>query len=78
MAIRELRIDPSLLLELLKQTPMAPAALPLTTRITDVALDHGHTATHRDRPPVIVLQIESGEFSPEDAGRPLLPMSFKR
>jgi hypothetical protein len=76
MAIRELRIEPGAWLLILQAAKGEPA-LPKDAHITDVALDHGHTATHRDRPPVIVLQIESGEFSPE---LPVQygPMSFKR
>lgn len=78
MAIREIRINPQHLAELLKVAPMAPQALPKDAQVTDVALDHGHTGTHRGAPPVIVLQVNSSEFTPEDAGRPLLPMSFTR
>jgi hypothetical protein len=77
MTIRELRITPELLLALIGAAKSEPR-LPHDSHVTDVALDHGHTPTHRDRPPVIVLQIQSGEFSPEDDGRPLLPGPFKR
>lgn len=72
MAIRELRITPDTLLAII-ESAKAETSLPKDVRVTDVALEHGHTATHRDRPPIIVLQIESSEFSPDDAGRPLLP-----
>jgi len=77
MAIRELRITPEALLAII-ESAKGETALPSDGRITDVALDHGHTATHRDRPPVIVLQIQSSEWEPQDAGRPLLPGPFKR
>jgi hypothetical protein len=77
MTIRKLRITPEALLAII-ESAKDETALPSTTRITDVALEHGHTATHRDRPPTIVLQIQSREFRPEDAGRPLELMSFKR
>lgn len=74
MSIRELRINPTVVLvALTNQALITELKLPPDARITDVALEHGHTATHRDRPPIIVLQIESSEFSPEDASRPLLP-----
>jgi len=77
MAICELRIVPDAWLLILEAAKGEPA-LPKDAHVTDVALDHGHTATHRDRPPTIVLQITSSEFNPEDDGRPLLPMSFRR
>lgn len=80
MAIRELRITPEALVAIIESAKGEPA-LPKDARFTDVALDHGHTATHRDRPPIIVLQIESSEWEPEAEGadrHPLPPMSFKR
>lgn len=77
MAIRELRIEPAFLL-LMLQAVQAKPPLPGESRVTDVALDHHGQGDHRGTPPVIVLQIESGEFDPSDAGRPLLPMSFTR
>ena len=77
MAIRELRIDPDCVLLLLIAANGTPP-LPSDAKVTDVALDHGHTATHRDRPPTMVLQISSGEFGPQESSGPLPPMSFKR
>jgi hypothetical protein len=80
MAIRLLKLEPGALLLILESAKGEPA-LPQDARITDVALDHGHTATHRDRPPIIVLQIQSSEWEPEPEGadRPSLPpMYFKR
>jgi hypothetical protein len=72
MPIRELRINPTVVLvALTNQALITELKLPPDAHVTDVALEHGHTATHRDRPPIIILQIESSEFRPEDAGRPL-------
>lgn len=80
MIIRELRVPAEVIMAALcsGQPPVVKLDLPPDAQVSDIALDHGHTATHRDRPPTIVLQITSSEFSPEDAGRPLLPMSFTR
>jgi hypothetical protein len=77
MAIREMRIEPDALL-LIFQAARGEPSLPRESRVTDVALDHHGQGDHRGRPPTIVLQIESGDFDPSDAGRPLLPMSFTR
>jgi hypothetical protein len=78
MTIRELRIEPDALLLIIESAKGEPA-LPKDTRITDVALDHGHTATHRDRPPTIVLQISSSEFiGPELSVEQYGPITFRR
>jgi hypothetical protein len=75
--IRELRITADALLEVLSVAKGEPP-LPGDARVTDVALDHHHKDSHRGEPPTIVLQVSSNEFGPENAGRPLLPMSFRR
>jgi hypothetical protein len=61
MGIQELRIGPDEILELVRLALERRELLPLapTARVTDVALDHGHTGTHRGVPPTIVLQISS-------------------
>jgi len=75
MPTRELRVPVEVIIAALcsNQPPVVRLNLPPDAQVTDVALDHGPTATHRDRPPTIVLQVTSGEFNPEDDGRPLLP-----
>ncbi len=78
MAIRELRIEPDAFLLILAIAKGSPA-LPPDAKVTDIALEHGHTATHRDRPPTMVLQISSSEFDgPEGSIEPLPLMHFKR
>jgi hypothetical protein len=78
MPIRELRIEPDAWLLILEAARGEPT-LPKDARVTDVALDHGHTATHRDRPPTIVLQIQSSEFNgPELSVEQYGPITFKR
>jgi hypothetical protein len=80
MSIRELRVPVEVIIAALceNQPPVVKLKLPPDARVTDVALDHHGKGDHRGEAPTVVLQISSGEFSPEDASRPILPMSFRR
>lgn len=79
MSVRELRVSPEVL-ALMGSGKFEVTAnpLPADAEVTDVALDHHGQGDHCGTAPTIVLQITSDEFTPEEAGRPLLPMTFRR